>query len=89
MTGNVIKLPHPKHGVKLWNSLHTDLTNCRSLQVFKNMYSLLTVQVAYNFIVLDLGQSLYIFARKNVCIAKALGSIDTYISFSFFYIFGG
>ena len=34
------------------------------------------VQDAYNFIVLDLGQSLYIFARKNVCIAC---SIDTYI----------
>ena len=27
-------------GVKLWNSLHTDLTNSRSLQVFKKMYKL-------------------------------------------------
>ena len=28
------------YGVKLWNALHTDLTNSRSLQVFKNMYKL-------------------------------------------------
>ena len=28
------------YGVKLWNLLHTDLTNSRSLQVFKNMYKL-------------------------------------------------
>ena len=28
------------YGVKLWNSLHTDLTNSRSLQVFKKMYKL-------------------------------------------------
>ena len=28
------------YGVKLWNSLHTDLTNCRSVQVFKKMYKM-------------------------------------------------
>ena len=28
------------YGVKLWNSLHTNLTDCKSLQVFKNMYKL-------------------------------------------------
>ena len=28
------------YGVKLWNSLHTDLTNSRSWQVFKKMYKL-------------------------------------------------
>ena len=28
------------YGVKLWNSLHTDLTNCRSVHVFKKMYKM-------------------------------------------------
>ena len=28
------------YGVKLWNSLHTNLTNCRSVQVFKKMYKM-------------------------------------------------
>ena len=28
------------YGVKLWNSLHTEITSCRSLQVFKNMCKL-------------------------------------------------
>ena len=28
------------YGVKLWNSLHTNVTDCKSLQVFKNMYKL-------------------------------------------------
>ena len=35
------------YGVKLWNSLHTDLTNCRSLQVFKKMYTLHIISLYY------------------------------------------
>ena len=42
----------------------TDLTNWRSLHAFKTKRC-----TSYNFIVFDLGQSLYTFARKNVCIA--------------------
>ena len=37
---NVTSMCISIYGVKLWNSLHTDLTNSRSLQVFKNMYKL-------------------------------------------------
>ena len=33
------------YGVKLWNSLHTDLTNCRSVQVFKKMYKMLIISL--------------------------------------------
>ena len=73
--------------LNIWRDIMEFIT-CRPNQLQKFASILKDVQVAYNFIVLDLGQSLYI-SRNNVCIAYVVVILTFEYIFLFLYIWGG